>query len=326
MARRRPATVHGLLIVDKPAGMTSHDVVGRVRKILGERKVGHSGTLDPDATGVLVVGVGNATRLLRFVDVLPGGTVDEPITSKAYTCEIVLGTETSTLDASGEVTATYDMTPVVDELATPAGRERLDALIAANLTGSIMQVPPMVSALKVEGRRLHELAREGIEVEREPRPVVVHDFAVEGIDGVVIRVKVRCSSGTYIRSLGESLGRLLGGGAHIRDLRRVAVGSFDESDAVPLDEVSADELRPVVDCVRGITVVAVDHETGRRALLGQVLPEAMFASSGDAPWALISSETGDFIAVYEPFEGHRIAGRVVDEKMARPVVVTTPMV
>ena len=317
--------MHGLLAIDKPAGLTSHDVVGRVRRILGERKVGHSGTLDPDATGVLVVGVGNATRLLRFVDVLPGGTVDEPITSKEYTCDIVLGTETSTLDASGEVTATHDMSRVVGELATAAGRTRLDELIGAHLTGRIMQVPPMVSALKVDGRRLHELAREGIEVEREARPVTVHAFTVERIDGVVIRVKVRCSSGTYIRSLGESLGRLLGGGAHIRDLRRVAVGSFDESDAVPLDQVSVDDLRPVVDCVRGLTAVAVDEETERRARLGQVLPEEKFASSGDAPWALISRLGGEFIAVYEPFAGHRVAGRVVDEKMARPVVVTTPM-
>ena len=306
--------------------MTSHDVVGRVRKALQERKVGHSGTLDPDATGVLMVGVGNATRLLRFVDVVPGGTVDEPITSKAYTAEIVLGSETSTLDASGEVTATFDMSTVIDDIATDDGRARLQAVIASNLVGRIMQTPPMVSALKVDGRRLHELAREGIEVEREARPVTVHSFTVTHVDGPVIGVHVRCSSGTYVRTLGESVGRLLGGGAHIRNLRRVEVGAFTEADLVSLDDVSAERLLPVVDCVRGLTTVSVDADTERRALLGQVLPEALFSPVGDAPWAVVSRETGGFVAVYEPFDGHRIAGRAADEKMARPIVVSTSVV
>ena len=318
--------MHGLLAIDKPAGMTSHDVVGRVRKALQERKVGHSGTLDPDATGVLMVGVGNATRLLRFVDVVPGGTVDEPITSKAYTAEIVLGSETSTLDASGDITETFDMSAVIDDIATDAGRARLQAVIASNLVGRIMQTPPMVSALRVDGRRLHELAREGIEVEREARPVTVHSFMVTHVDGPVIGVHVRCSSGTYVRTLGESVGRLLGGGAHIRNLRRVEVGAFTEADLVSLDDVSAESLLPVVDCVRGLTTVSVDADTERRALLGQVLPEALFSSAGDAPWAVVSRETGGFVAVYEPFDGHRIAGRAADEKMARPIVVSTSVV
>ena len=116
MARRKPATVHGLLAIDKPAGITSHDVVDRVRRLLHERKVGHSGTLDPDATGVLLLGVGDATRLLRYLDVVPGGTVESPVTSKAYTAEVVLGTETSTLDASGEVTATHDMNGLIGDM------------------------------------------------------------------------------------------------------------------------------------------------------------------------------------------------------------------
>jgi tRNA pseudouridine(55) synthase len=177
MARRKPATVHGLLAIDKPAGITSHDVVDRVRRLLHERKVGHSGTLDPDATGVLLLGVGDATRLLRYLDVVPGGSVESPVTSKAYTAEVVLGTETSTLDASGEVTATHDMSEVVAGLTI----ESLQRVVDANLSGPIMQVPPMVSALKVDGKRLHELAREGIEVEREARPVMVHRFEVSSI-------------------------------------------------------------------------------------------------------------------------------------------------
>src|SRR5688572_30824317 len=158
MARRRPPTVHGLAVVDKPAGVTSHDVVGMVRRRLGERRVGHAGTLDPDATGVLLVGVGNATRLLRFLTAL----------GKTYTADVVLGIETSTLDASGDVTARHDMPDVTIE--------RARAVVAGHLTGPIMQVPPMVSALKVDGKRLHELAREGIEVERAPRPVTIHRF------------------------------------------------------------------------------------------------------------------------------------------------------
>mgnify|MGYP003320641954 FL=1 len=155
---RRPATVHGMLIIDKPAGMTSHDVVARLRKRFGERRIGHAGTLDPDATGVLVVGVGKATRLLRFASV----------SFKTYEVEIVLGTETDTLDASGEVVAHHEM--FVDKAAVMAA--------AKELTGAIEQIPPMVSARRVNGRRLHELARAGVEIEREARPVTITRFAV----------------------------------------------------------------------------------------------------------------------------------------------------
>ncbi|MEY4231557.1 MAG: tRNA pseudouridine(55) synthase TruB, partial [Actinomycetota bacterium] len=181
MARRKPASIHGLAVVDKPAGVTSHDVVGMMRRRLHERRVGHAGTLDPDATGILLVGVGNATRLLRFLTAL----------GKTYTADVVLGVETSTLDASGEVTATHVMS------VTP---EQVRAVVEQHLTGPIMQVPPMVSALKVDGRRLHELAREGIEVERQPRPVTIHRFLVEPTDDpLVYRIEVTCSSGTYVR-------------------------------------------------------------------------------------------------------------------------------
>ena len=147
MARRRPASIHGLAVVDKPAGVTSHDVVALMRRRLTERRIGHAGTLDPDATGVLLVGVGNATRLLRFLTAL----------GKTYTASVVLGVETTTLDAAGDVTATHDMRHVTEA--------QVRAAVGQHLTGPIMQVPPMVSALKVDGRRLHELAREGIEVE-----------------------------------------------------------------------------------------------------------------------------------------------------------------
>ncbi len=153
--------MHGVAIVDKPAGVTSHDVVGMLRRRLGERRIGHAGTLDPSATGVLVVGIGSVTRLLRFVG--EG--------AKRYTGEVVLGVETDTLDADGTVVATHDMAGVTVEDARAA--------VAEHLTGDIEQVPPMVSAIRVEGRRLHDLARQGIEVERAPRPVTVHRFDVE---------------------------------------------------------------------------------------------------------------------------------------------------
>ena len=219
MARRKPPTTHGLAVVDKPAGVTSHDVVGMLRRRFDERQVGHAGTLDPDATGVLLVGVGKATRLLRFLTAL----------GKTYTADVVLGTSTSTLDSSGEVTGTFDMSAVTVDMARAAAGE--------HLTGPIMQVPPMVSALRIDGKRLHELAREGIEVERQPRPVTVYSFTVGDTDDPsVLRIEVRCSAGTYIRSLADDLGRLLGGAAHLRNLRRTAVGSFGESEALPPGE------------------------------------------------------------------------------------------
>ncbi len=215
--------VDGLLVVDKPAGCTSHDVVARCRRIFGQKKVGHAGTLDPDATGVLLVGLGQATRLLQYLSGL----------SKRYTGEVVLGVATSTLDAQGTETGTWDMRDVTLEAAREA---------ALTLTGEITQVPPMVSALKVGGRRLHELARAGIEVERAPRAVTVSRFEVglappheaDGAAGPVLAIDVVCSSGTYVRSLAADLGAALGGGAHLRRLRRLAVGSYKLEEAVSL--------------------------------------------------------------------------------------------
>ena len=209
---RKPAVTHGFVVVDKPAGMTSHDVVGRLRRRFNERRVGHSGTLDPDATGVLLVAIGNATRLLQFFGNLP----------KTYTGEVVFGTATTTLDASGEVVATSDMSTLTIERVREASRR---------FVGDIMQVPPMVSAVKVDGRRLHEIAREGGEVEREPRQVTVHRYVVldevERFDGnPIVSIEVTCSSGTYIRTLAADLGAALGGVAHLRNLRRRAIGDF----------------------------------------------------------------------------------------------------
>jgi tRNA pseudouridine55 synthase len=274
MARRKPASIHGLAVVDKPAGVTSHDVVGMMRRHLGERRVGHAGTLDPDATGVLLIGVGNATRLLRFLTAL----------GKRYTAEVVLGVETSSLDSAGEVTATHDMTGVT--------LEQVRAVVAQHLVGPIMQVPPMVSALKIDGRRLHELAREGIEVERAPRPVTIHHFEVEGTDDpLVYRIDVGCSSGTYVRTLAADLGQLLGGGAHLRALRRISCGSFDEHQARP--PLEATLLSPS-DALRDYAHVVVDADTATMVTHGRSLT----AWDGDGPW-VVCDEAGQLLAVYE---------------------------
>lgn len=249
------------------------------RRLLGTRKVGHSGTLDPGATGVLLLGVGRATRLLKFLTVLP----------KSYRCEVVLGTETSTLDDSGEVTATFDMVGVPLEAVRAA---------ALGLTGPILQVPPMVSAVKVGGRRLHELARLGIEVERAARPVTVHRFEVtaEVAPGSFAAV-VECSSGTYVRTLAADLGTALGGGAHLRALRRSAVGPFTEAVARPLEEA---ELRTPAEAMAFLDVVVVEEGTAELVRRGRRLVRTGEATTfeGDGPWALVEATTGDLLAVY----------------------------
>ena len=276
MAKKRgEATTHGVCVVDKPAGVTSHDVVGMLRKRFHERQVGHAGTLDPDATGVLVVAVGMATRLLRFVE----------NTDKRYTGEVVLGTETTTLDAAGEVTASFDMSTVTVEAARQA---------ATQLTGPIMQVPPMVSAIKVGGRPLHELAREGIEIERASRPVTVHSFTVaESPEAGVLTIEVVCSAGTYVRTLASDLGRLLGGGAHLRHLRRTAVGEFTLADAAAPGTAA---LLPVDTAVRTLPRVVVDSDVAAKVANGRVLPRF----HGEGPWAVYDAAER-LLAVYEPF-------------------------
>jgi len=216
--------------------------------VLGTRKVGHAGTLDPDATGVLLVGVGRATRLMRFMTALP----------KSYVGEIVLGVSTSTLDASGEVTGTYDMADVGLADARRA---------AVELTGAILQVPPMVSAVKIGGRRLHELAREGIEIEREARPVTVHRFELSEVPGEpgVLRADVGCSSGTYVRTLAADLGVLLGGGAHLRNLRRTAIGSFTleegrmTAESPSLDALTDSWLSQLVAAAHALPEISVEE-------------------------------------------------------------------
>jgi tRNA pseudouridine55 synthase len=285
MARRRPSLVHGIVAVDKPAAMTSHDVVARARRELNERRIGHTGTLDPDATGVLLLGVGNATRLGRFLTALP----------KTYTTEIVFGTTTDTLDDSGVVTGTFDMAPTLDEVTAAAAR----------LTGAIQQVPPMVSALKVDGRRLHELAREGIEIERQARPVDVYRYEVTPTaDPLIWQAEVVCGSGTYVRVLAADLGELLGGGAHLRTLRRTRIGSFA---AESCDQLGALQLLTMTEGLRDLDAIEIPGDDVRRVMNGGWLdPEP----AGAGPWRLVDPD-GQLLAVHERGSDGRVRPGVV---------------
>ena len=286
--------VNGLVVVDKEAGWTSHDVVARCRRIFGQKRVGHAGTLDPDATGVLLVGLGRTTRLMRFLTALP----------KTYEAEVVLGTATSTLDASGETTGTWDM----EGVSLAEVREA-----AAGLTGEIEQVPPMVSALKVGGRRLHALAREGIEVERAARPVTVHRYDVRpGLTPGVFRIEVVCSSGTYVRVLAADLGTALGGGAHLRNLRRTRIGSFTTEDARLVDELTPAVVLTPAQAMRDLDQVVVPLDAQKLVARGLPLDRVPLGVSGDGPWGLVD-DAHHLLAVYEATETDRIKPAVVVE-------------
>lgn len=245
---------------------------------------------------MLLVGLGRATRLLRFLAPLP----------KSYVAEVVLGSATTTLDDGGEVVATYDMAGVgLDEVRAAA----------ADFVGDIEQVPPMVSAVSVGGRRLHELARAGVEVERAARPVTVHRFDVEdGPEPGVFRVEVDCSSGTYVRSLAADLGTALGGGAHLRRLRRTAVGPFTVDRARPLDEVGPADVLPPAAMVAHLPAVAAGAELAEAVGYGKVLDVDW---PGGGPWAVLDA-AGDLLAVYERYGD--------GDGRAKPAVVLTPAV
>ena len=286
--------INGLVVVDKEAGWTSHDVVARCRRIFGQKRVGHAGTLDPDATGILLVGLGRATRLMRFLTALP----------KTYEAEVVLGTATSTLDSSGEVTGTWDM----EDVSLASVREA-----ALTLTGDIMQIPPMVSALKVDGKRLHALAREGIEVERAARPVSVYRYDVmPGMTPGVFRIEVVCSSGTYVRVLAADLGAALGGGAHLRNLRRTRIGTFGTEDARLVDELTLAVVLSPAQAMRDLDQVVVPIDAQKLVARGLPLDRVPLGVSGDGPWGLVD-DAHHLLAVYEATETDRIKPAVVIE-------------
>lgn len=219
----QPPSLDGILIVDKPRGKTSHDVVEFVRRLAGFRGIGHLGTLDPLATGVLVLALGRATRLARFY----GGR------RKRYTCAVRFGFATDTYDADGEA---------LGPDSAPALNAEEIAAHAAQFVGKIMQTPPQFSAKKVHGRPAHELARKHKPVKLEPVEVEVYEFRLTAVEGPIARFVVECGSGTYIRSLAHDLGKLQGAGAHLAEIVRTAVGEFTLDQAVPLADL-AEEAR-----------------------------------------------------------------------------------
>lgn len=284
----------GVLVIDKPAGMTSHDVVDRVRKVLKTKKVGHAGTLDPDATGLLLVGIGKATRFLAYAQAGP----------KRYLAAARFGVTTTTQDASGEVTETSDETVTDDQV-----RGVLDAF-----TGVIQQIPPMVSAVKVGGERLYAKARRGEDIERAPRTVTIHSFELRAFDAAEqnARFDVTCSGGTYVRTLIHDLGQTLGVGAHMTSLRRTETSGFSLEDAVALDAVGEDALRPLLEAVRPLPKIKLDPEAAAdvghgRALRGDIAPDL----DEDNPAALTFDD--ELVAVYRRVGDRLVPDRVVPQ-------------
>lgn len=277
--------IDGMLVVDKPAGWTSHDVVAKLRGATRQRRIGHAGTLDPDATGVLLVGLGRVTRLMRFLQE----------TTKAYRGVVAFGVGTDTLDAAGVATERADMSGL--DAAT------VEAALV-QFRGDIQQIPPMVSALKVDGKRLHELARAGKVVDRAPRPVRIDRCDLETFApgrSPSATLLVECSSGTYIRTVAADLGSALGGCAHLGTLRRLRVGAFTLGDATPLDELVANPTPFVISpahTLRGMEQVVADEEMVAAIAHGKVLDRAVLTPVGDGPYAMLDA-AGDLLAVYE---------------------------
>jgi len=272
--------INGILNIAKPAGMTSHDVVDRVRQMSGQRRVGHAGTLDPSATGVLVVCLGQASRVAEYL----------VASDKVYRAQIRLGVSTDTHDAAGEVTATAEVNVREEEV-----REALAAFV-----GSIQQIPPMHSALKRKGTPLYKLARQGITVERESRSVEIHSIELLAWTRPVLTIRVKCSPGTYIRALARDLGQELGCGAHLQSLTRLASGHFTLEQAVSLDELAeAFErgdwqkfIHPIDEALLDFEPVVVDAQMEKRIRHGRQV------QGPDAPGLRRAySQNGDLIAI-----------------------------
>ncbi len=279
--------MNGFLIVNKPAGITSHDVVNVVRRMAGLRRVGHAGTLDPLATGVFVLALGAATRLVQFID----GS------DKTYRATLRLGETTTTYDADGVL---------VERRPVTASQAEVEAALAG-FRGAIAQIPPMYSALKIRGQKLYKLARQGKEIERAPRPVTIH--RLDALDWALpdVTVEVVCSAGTYIRSLVHDLGQALGCGAHLTALTRTAAGEFRLEDSRTLEALDAlaqagrleEVLLPPETALTALPVIVITPEQEQAVRFGQTItlddaPDAEMAQARDA--------VGRFIAVMRPVE------------------------
>lgn len=284
-------SAEGLLLVDKPAGVTSHDVVNVARRALGEKRIGHAGTLDPFATGLLVLLVGRATRLLPYVSGDP----------KSYEALIAFGAETDTEDLHGAVVRSADL-PTADALRT----------VIPRLTGALDQLPPAYSAKRVGGRRAYDLARAGEAPQLRPVPVRVDGWEVLDWPGEPVRelrVRIACGPGTYVRSLARDLARAVGSAAHLRELRRLRSGVFDVADAVPLDALrdGAVTLRPALAAVPHFAAQALDAGDLRRVFAGNPVVARV-----DGAWAaLVDPERAHALVAVGERVGDRWQPRVV---------------
>ena len=267
--------MNGIVIIDKPAGWTSQDVTARLRRVFGTRRIGHGGTLDPMATGVLPVFVGRATRGVEFFE----------HAEKTYETQLLLGVDTDTEDVTGTV---------LERRAVSVTDGQLDEALE-RFRGEIMQVPPMYSALKVNGQKLCDLARKGRQVERQPRPVTIHELTLLAREGDVLHLRVRCSKGTYIRTLCKDIGQALGCGGCMQALRRVQAGEYAIDQAAPLQQLLEDPepekyLRPVDTMFRGFPAVTLTANQEKRCRNGNAfsvsLPDGTFRAY---------SQSGEFL-------------------------------
>jgi len=292
--------LNGVIIVDKPEGWTSHDVVGKVRRIARTKKVGHLGTLDPIATGVLPLVLERATRLAQFYT----------RSDKVYEGVVRFGWSTDSYDRAGAATS-----PQL-EVRVDAGE--LEELLE-RFRGEFMQTPPPVSAKKIDGQRAYELARKSIVVELEPVKVQVYELTLLGIDGAEARLRAHCSGGTYMRGIAHDLGRAMGCGAHLRELRRVASGEFEIAQARTIPQLESlaagerliDALVPAAQMLPGMAAVFVDDLTAGQIRNGRNFPASPFRSQPASRYVKAVTRNGDLVAI----------GEAVLPNLYHPVVV-----
>lgn len=275
--------MNGIVIIDKPAGWTSQDVTARLRRVFGTRRIGHGGTLDPMATGVLPVFVGRATRGVEFFE----------HAEKTYETELLLGVATDTEDTTGTVLTRREVSVTPGQLAAVLERFR----------GEIMQIPPMYSALKVNGQKLYDLARKGRQVERQPRPVTIHELTLLSREGDTLHLRVRCSKGTYIRTLCADIGEALGCGGCMQALRRTQAGEYTIAEAVPLQQLlEAAEpeiyLRDVDTMFRGYPAVKLTVNQEKRCRNGNAFSVSLPGGTYRA-----YSQTGEFLMLAKVEDG-----------------------
>jgi tRNA pseudouridine55 synthase len=280
--------VFGILLIDKPAGITSHDVVDAVRRRFHTRRVGHAGTLDPLATGLLVVALGPATRFLQYL----------PLEPKEYVGDITFGRSTDSYDGEGE---TVQERPVPSDLPVRIAEEKTRFL------GLVEQIPPMHSAVKVKGKPLYKYARQGQELVREPRTVHIQAFEILGVEGAVATVKVVCSGGTYVRTLAHDLGEAIGCGAFLSRLERTGVGRFRLDQAAPLDEVGPQNVLPLREALPPMPLVDLNAEQTGHVREGRAI-------------GLLRPPTARLVGLLEP-SGQVFSVARVDGQMLHPECV-----